>query len=613
MVEWLIVTAWRYPEMFGSLMEKPWMQDEISREELIVVEHLYVTAREEVAFAELMLKKTWMQDGITRDEATVIDRFASIASAEEKSLQGRVIEKAMEILYMPFLDTVESPDALAVDSLECFEDEGSAEFLKLMSHPRLRDGIDDEEAKIVVLLGETNEHQPELVPVPARRDQGFQEERTIILPHSGEVLLAIIRFHDHTGPNMDYLEYAVRHHEGFMGEPLPTNYVAWYFVDYTSAGWNAGTHIASNPRRDPSLGEYWRAPRHASHETAHYYWRGSPAWIDEGAADMLVIFSENSRVGRPLVPNRDQCLSFNTIAKLDAADTRPGDYGFDCSYTLGQRLFLDLYQVVGAEAFQQAFRRLYLKRLDDVDLGDSCEVGDLGICHVEAAFKVGASKDVVAKVAVVVGHWYDGRTASHEGDRAELVSLYRATGGRNWQDGTNWLSDTPIGEWFGVSTDAAGRVISLNLADNGLSGELPAGLGNLSNLQELLLSDNRLRGEIPPELGNLSNLTLLELDDNALRGEIPPELGNLSNLTLLELDDNALRGEIPPELGNLSNLTLLELHNNELWGDIPSSMGNLSALRWSWMLDGNRFSGCVPVGLMDVPVNDVADGRLPSC
>ena len=95
----------------------------------------------------------------------------------------------------------------------------------------------------------------------------------------------------------------------------------------------------------------------------------------------------------------------------------------------------------------------------------------------------------------------------------------------------NWLSDRPIGEWHGVTTNSNGRVIELDLYDNRLTGEIPPELGRLSNLTDLWLHDNQLTGEIPPELGRLSNLTLLRLHDNRLTGEIPPELGRLSNLT----------------------------------------------------------------------------------
>ena len=70
-------------------------------------------------------------------------------------------------------------------------------------------------------------------------------------------------------------------------------------------------------------------------------------------------------------------------------------------------------------------------------------------------------------------------------EREALVTLYEATGGADWVENTNWLSDAPLGEWHGVTTDDRGHVIRLNLFDNGLTGEIPPELGNLSNLREL--------------------------------------------------------------------------------------------------------------------------------
>ena len=183
-----------------------------------------------------------------------------------------------------------------------------------------------------------------------------------------------------------------------------------------------------------------------------------------------------------------------------------------------------------------------------------------------------------------------GYIVTHEGDRAELTSLYHATGGPDWTNNANWLSDAHISKWYGVTTDAGGRVVELDLGDNGLSGVVPPGLGNLVNLRELLLSDNRLRGSIPPELGSLDNLTRLELDDNELTGTIPASLGNLINLTLLELDDNELTGTIPASLGNLIYLTELELHGNRLTETIPTSLSKLTALIYLRLAGGNRFT-----------------------
>ena len=153
---------------------------------------------------------------------------------------------------------------------------------------------------------------------------------------------------------------------------------------------------------------------------------------------------------------------------------------------------------------------------------------------------------------------------SLETDREALVALYNATGGPNWRRNNNWLSDVPISEWEGVTTDGNGRVTELGLPGNELRGEIPPELGNLANLTKLWLTENELSGEIPPELGNLASLSWLGLSGNQLSGEIPLELGNLANLEYLFHGGNELSGEIPPELGNLANLTRLDLSGNEL-------------------------------------------------
>ena len=69
---------------------------------------------------------------------------------------------------------------------------------------------------------------------------------------------------------------------------------------------------------------------------------------------------------------------------------------------------------------------------------------------------------------------------------------------------------------------------------NQLTGEIPAELGNLSNLESLNLSSNRLT-EIPGELGSLSNLTYLYLSDNQLTGCIPVGIAGVANNDLSQL------------------------------------------------------------------------------
>ena len=194
-------------------------------------------------------------------------------------------------------------------------------------------------------------------------------------------------------------------------------------------------------------------------------------------------------------------------------------------------------------------------------------------------------------------------------ERDALVRLFAATGGSSWNLSDNWLSDKPVGEWFGVTTGSDGRVTELRLRYNILAGELPAELGNLDYLQILNLSGTGLSGEIPSELGNLTNLIELWLWGNELSGEIPPELGNLVNLESLALSVNNLSGEIPPELGSLTNLQWLDLSRNRLTGEIPAELGNLSNLDELYLFE-NQLSGCIPANLMEQLTNEVS---LPFC
>ena len=202
-----------------------------------------------------------------------------------------------------------------------------------------------------------------------------------------------------------------------------------------------------------------------------------------------------------------------------------------------------------------------------------------------------------AQVVEVIRHYIIGPpTPAPPVDRAALVALYNATDGPNWTNNHNWLSEVPIGEWYGVSVDDTGRVTDLGLSGNRLSGEIPSELGGLSNLEELYLNDNQLSGEIPSTLGSLSSLIELYLNDNLLSGEIPSELGNLTNLTKLQLWDNELSGEIPAALGSLDNLVVVGLHGNQLSGEIPSELGSLSNLELL-SLSYNQLSGEIPAEL----------------
>ena len=181
-------------------------------------------------------------------------------------------------------------------------------------------------------------------------------------------------------------------------------------------------------------------------------------------------------------------------------------------------------------------------------------------------------------------------------ERETLVKLFNATDGPNWTNKEGWLSEGPLGSWYGVGTDGNGKVTKLILHENNLRGELVPELGQLASLDTLALTSNELTGNIPQELGQLTNLALLFLWGNRLTGSIPQELGLLTGLEKLSLSSNELEGNIPPELGK-TKLTRLNLGNNRLTGQIPAELGNLTNLT-ELLLGGNSgLSGPLPTSL----------------
>ena len=219
-------------------------------------------------------------------------------------------------------------------------------------------------------------------------------------------------------------------------------------------------------------------------------------------------------------------------------------------------------------------------------------------------------------------------SAATMSDRDILIALYNATDGPNWVDSENWLTDAPTGEWYGVDTDASGRVVGLDLAGeldratqewatHGLTGSIPPELGGLGDLETLSLARNGLTGSIPPELGGLASLETLSLGRNDLTGSIPPGLGELAGLKTLSLRWNELTGSIPPELGGLANLEVLSLAVNDLTGSIPPELGRLGSLK-TLSLGWNGLSGSIPPELgglasletLSLSANDL-EGSIP--
>ena len=179
-------------------------------------------------------------------------------------------------------------------------------------------------------------------------------------------------------------------------------------------------------------------------------------------------------------------------------------------------------------------------------------------------------------------------------DRDILIALYDATNGENWTNNTNWCTNAPLSEWYGVTLDySQERVQYIHLSYNNLVGSIPEEIGNLTELYTLDLSGNTLTGEIPSSIGNMHILGYLYLNNNQLTGSIPQEIGNLSDLRACYIYENQLMGNIPSEFGNLINLEYCYLFGNQLTGEVPETLSRLTKLQAMDFSD-NMLGGDVP-------------------
>ena len=397
-----------------AIQQLPWVADGVAGDdEADAHQYLRRTSQEAPEQAKQMLELSWVQDDITETEATALKELHWIGR--------RHPDAAAALVAMPFLESIETRDTLALRSLSHISWRDANDkvidvtFSELMSLPRIKDGITDEDTKIVAVLGgHTYSRAPGSARVLLAETGVYIEERLIELPHTGETLLAVIRVEDKVTPSMDNFEHAVRTIEQFMGEPYPINYLALLFYDRQDNNANNNfTHLHMMSNSDVADDHPKSRPGVIAHEAAHWYWyrkdEGSyeyQRWISEGSADFLRIISEHERIGRPLDYIKSPCLHFDNISELENAGPDLADEKNRCDYSLGQRFFLNLYLALGDEAFRPAYRTLYLKSQQD-NLADDCESAALNICHVAAAFKDGASDEVIRRRWTrVIARWY---------------------------------------------------------------------------------------------------------------------------------------------------------------------------------------------------------------
>lgn len=199
-----------------------------------------------------------------------------------------------------------------------------------------------------------------------------------------------------------------------------------------------------------------------------------------------------------------------------------------------------------------------------------------------------------------------------------LMTFYNATGGENWTNNTNWGSEKPLYEWYGLLTEGK-DVLSINLTNNNLKGHIPKEISEFNKLIQLALSNNKLCDSIPKAIGLLYDLEILLLSDNNIEGKVPESICNLTKLWQLRLENNRLTGELPKDMGNMTALEIFDigtysasagggsvdfndtsLYYNQISGEIPQSITKLTNLKQFGAVE-NKLSGNIPDEIWSMP------------
>ncbi len=426
-------------QLVSLVVDLPWFQDDVTEHERWTVWNLKALAEANLQLAGLVVDLPWFQDDVTASERWAVRGLKDLALAD-RQLAGRVAgfpwfrdgitseehwivlnlkglaEAGVDIVVtMPFLQDLPAAGAAATHALASLAHWAPETLASVLEHPAVKDGIAEDETAVVSTLWGVHRTNPDLIETLLDPASVMLENRGITLPLAGEVTLTVIRTKPGMERTMDLVESAVSAVEELMGSPLPSRQVTFLFEDAvltTFFGTHYGTHVALSPKVDSMGMSREQAYRPIVHEVAHYYWTGNEPWVNEGVANLLETVANDTFKD---LPERDAvfpCPFARYISDLEAIGPQQRSRQFLCSYSLGERLFRDLYRKLG-EDFWDGLQRLYQKSQAE-DESDSCEGTSLGACHVEAAFKEGGSQEVIDIVDEVFDFWYEKREPEAE-------------------------------------------------------------------------------------------------------------------------------------------------------------------------------------------------------
>ena len=232
--------------------------------------------------------------------------------------------------------------------------------------------------------------------------------------------------------------------------------------------------------------------------------------------------------------------------------------------------------------------------------------------------------------------------------RYVFACLYMATNlDDNWSRSDRWMSSDDECAWFGIFCDVEGRVLELNLTDNGLVGTVPqqmaflsdslltlelhknnvvnndeelAWLGQLTNLLAMDIRETEFSfSGIPHYLSHLTSIRVLEIASTGFSGAIDGSIFEpMKDLVYLDMGGNLYNSTLPMEIARLPALEALYLDNTNLYGNI-GFISEMNSPYEIWLDNNPNLAGSIPTeigklsGLASLSITNCGIiGTLPS-
>ena len=357
-----------------------------------------------------LMEKSWIQDEITRDEATAIERVYWITRAyRDEPTRLRVSAIVAALLDMPFMDSVEPGDAVALEALHASDYHGKLNHI--LAQPVFQNGISDAEIPLAILasyIARTggDDKKLERILVPGYVDIDTVSRPTALSPH---MKVSIIRTGTERQPWIaDAAFDAVELLEQVYGLPLPVGHVVMVISRESTCGctWGFAFDIPLEWDQGRNTFDGHRLQGHIVHELAHSYYVTWEYWMHEGVART---FEYLYGVEKGLDPDsyknwRGGCEDHDLRMFSEKAITPDSpEWRLGCAYYLGGNLFRELLDHLGAEEFGARLKELRLTYLHTPPAGRY-----VGIHEVRQVFAT--ESDIVEK------HW-SGRLNAPESRR----------------------------------------------------------------------------------------------------------------------------------------------------------------------------------------------------